>query len=61
MMPLKNSKALYINGEWQRAANFEPVVNPANEEPIAEAPVGTVQHAEAALEDAVRAVEGGPG
>jgi acyl-CoA reductase-like NAD-dependent aldehyde dehydrogenase len=60
MTPLKNSKALYINGEWQRAGDFEPVVNPANEDLVGEAPVGTLAHAEAALAAARKAFDKGP-
>jgi len=49
MAILRNGKALYINGAWQAASELEAVVNPANEDLVGEAPVGHLQHAEAAL------------
>lgn len=53
-------KALYVNGEWILANNFESVINPANEETIGEAPVGGDDHAEAALAAARNAFDSGP-
>ena len=53
-------KALYVNGEWMSVRNFEPVINPANEQTIGEAPVGDDVHVEAALAAAREAFDKGP-
>lgn len=60
MAILRNGKALYINGAWQAASELEAVVNPANEDLVGEAPVGHLQHAEAALAAAREAFDRGP-
>ena len=57
---LKNSNALYINGEWMPTDQSEAVLNPATEETIAEAPVGTPAHVEAAIAAAHDAFHKGP-
>lgn len=60
MTILKNSKALYINGEWMSTDQFEAVINPATEQSIGDAPVGTAVHVEAALAAAHEAFHKGP-
>jgi aldehyde dehydrogenase (NAD+) len=56
----KKQRALYAGGEWLTATEFEPVVDPANEEVIGEAPVGSDLHLEAALAAAREAFDRGP-
>jgi len=56
----KKQRALYVGGEWLSATEFEPVINPANEEIIGEAPVGDDSHVEAALAAAREAFDRGP-
>lgn len=60
MTILKNSKALFINGEWMSTDQLESVINPATEQSIGEAPVGTAVHVEAALAAAHEAFHRGP-
>ncbi|MET0370406.1 MAG: aldehyde dehydrogenase family protein [Sphingobium sp.] len=60
MTILKNSKALYINGEFMSTDQLEAVINPATEQSIGEAPVGTAAHVEAALAAAREAFDKGP-
>ncbi|MDB5712034.1 MAG: aldehyde dehydrogenase family protein, partial [Sphingomonas bacterium] len=60
MTILKNSKALYINGEWMSTDQLEAVINPATEQNIGEAPIGTAVHVEAALAAAHEAFHKGP-
>lgn len=60
MTILKNSKALYINGEWMSTDQLEAVINPATEQSIGDAPVGTAVHVEAALAAAHEAFHKGP-
>jgi lactaldehyde dehydrogenase / glycolaldehyde dehydrogenase len=43
---------MYIGGQWVAASDTRPVLNPATEEVIAEAPEGDVSHVEQALEAA---------
>jgi len=57
---LPTNDSLYINGEWHRSDQFEPVLNPANEQVLGEAPVGTAAHVEAALAAAYDAFHKGP-
>jgi aldehyde dehydrogenase (NAD+) len=60
MTILKNSKALYINGEWMSTDQLEAVLNPATEAVLGEAPVGTAAHVEAAISAAHEAFHKGP-
>ncbi|MDO7842258.1 aldehyde dehydrogenase family protein [Sphingomonas immobilis] len=60
MTILKNSKALYINGEWMSTDQLEAVLNPATEGVLGEAPVGGPAHVEAALAAAYEAFHKGP-
>lgn len=57
---LKNMNSVYVNGEWMRTDTLEPVVNPADESVLAEAPVGEAAHVEAALAAAREAFDRGP-
>ena len=62
-MPLNTHfDALYIGGQWIKPANssVEAVINPASEEVIGEAPVGTVDDAERAIAAARKAFDEGP-
>ena len=62
-MPLNTYfDALYIGGQWIKPANssVEAVINPASEEVIGEAPVGTVDDAERAIAAARKAFDEGP-
>ena len=43
---------MYIAGRWVAAAETRPVLNPATEEVVGEAPEGDASHAERALEAA---------
>jgi acyl-CoA reductase-like NAD-dependent aldehyde dehydrogenase len=60
MYDLQRLRSFYINGEWIPADQFEPVLNPADESVLGEAPVGEVRHAEAALAAAHEAFHKGP-
>lgn len=60
MLTGKKQRALYVGGEWLAASEFDPIVNPANEEIIGEAPVGDDSHVEAALGVAREAFDRGP-
>ncbi|MBV9842353.1 MAG: aldehyde dehydrogenase family protein [Sphingomonadaceae bacterium] len=60
MTLLKNKNALYINGEWVASDQLEAVLNPADESVLAEAPVGSSAHVEAALAAAYHAFHKGP-
>ena len=51
---------LYIGGEWVGAPNSEYILNPATEQLIAAAPVGSVVEAGAAIAAARAAFDGGP-
>jgi acyl-CoA reductase-like NAD-dependent aldehyde dehydrogenase len=57
---IRQRKAVYVAGEWAEATRTEPVVNPANEEVFAEAPVAGMEHVEVALAAARRAFDSGP-
>lgn len=59
-VPFTHISDLYIDGEWHPAPDREPVLNPATEEVIAEAPVGDKAAAEAAVAAAHSAFEEGP-
>lgn len=60
MIALKNKNALYIGGEWMTTDQLEGVINPATEQVLAEAPVGTSAHVEAAIAAAHDAFHKGP-
>lgn len=60
MALLKHEGALYINGEWVRVADTEPVINPADESLIAMAPIGTAASVNDALQAARDAFDSGP-
>lgn len=60
-VPFADITQLYINGNWQAPSNgHEPIVNPATEAVIGEAPVGGRDNVEAALQAARRAFDEGP-
>lgn len=61
-MPLKFPQSLYIGGEWLRPQSVavEPIINPATEEVIAEAPVGGMLEVEASIAAARAAFDAGP-
>jgi acyl-CoA reductase-like NAD-dependent aldehyde dehydrogenase len=61
-IPFTNIDKLFVNGAWvsSQAKSFEPVVNPATEEVIGEAPVGGRADAEAAIAAARHAFDHGP-
>jgi acyl-CoA reductase-like NAD-dependent aldehyde dehydrogenase len=59
-VPFTDIDRLYIDGEWQTTAEREPVLNPATEAVIGEAPVGDASAAEAAIAAAHHAFEHGP-
>jgi NAD-dependent aldehyde dehydrogenases len=58
---LRNPDSLYINGEWVGVASgsVEEVLNPATEEVLGLAPVGGLEHAEAAIAAARHAFDEG--
>ncbi|MCT4357370.1 aldehyde dehydrogenase family protein [Streptomyces sp. Je 1-79] len=57
---MKSHDAMYIGGEWRRAASTEtiPVVNPADEQVIAHVPAGTAEDVDAAVRAARAAFPG---
>jgi aldehyde dehydrogenase (NAD+) len=57
---LKAANALYINGEWVRVSDAEPVINPADESVIAMAPVGNTELVSDAIQAARDAFDKGP-
>lgn len=57
---LKIKPALFIRGEWVSTAQHEPVLNPATEQVLGEAPVGELSHIDAALSAAREAFDRGP-
>lgn len=61
-LPLRNADALYIASEWVKPASGakEPVINPATEEVIGEAPVGGKREVDFALQAARDAFDKGP-
>jgi aldehyde dehydrogenase (NAD+) len=61
-MPELRARGLYIDGEWTAPENdrYEKVVNPATEEPIGMAPVGSAHDAQRAIVAARRAFDHGP-
>lgn len=50
-IPFTKFDGLYINGQWSAPSggNFEPIINPANEEIIGQSPVGALADAEDAI------------
>jgi acyl-CoA reductase-like NAD-dependent aldehyde dehydrogenase len=60
MNALKQRKGLYIAGEWVGASQVEPVVNPASEAVLGEAPVATNAQVELALAASREAFDRGP-
>jgi acyl-CoA reductase-like NAD-dependent aldehyde dehydrogenase len=56
---IRKLNSLFVGGEWIPAADCEPVLNPATEEPIGLAPVGGRAEAEAAISAAREAFDGG--
>lgn len=59
MAYLKQDNALYIGGEWQETDARETVVNPATEEVLIEAPLGSAAQVEAAIAAARHAFDHG--
>jgi acyl-CoA reductase-like NAD-dependent aldehyde dehydrogenase len=59
-VPFTDIDRLYIDGEWHPASDREPVLNPATEAVIGEAPVGDAAAAQGAIAAASRAFEDGP-
>jgi aldehyde dehydrogenase (NAD+) len=59
---LREKPSLFIDGEWVESigGGVEDVINPATEQAIAVAPVGTLADAEAAIAAARRAFDDGP-
>ena len=60
MAYLKSSNALYVDGEWIPVLDFEPVINPADESLILNAPVGTAAQISDAIGAARHAFDKGP-
>jgi len=56
---LKHSGAIYVGGEWQATDKREPVINPADESLLIEAPVGSAEQVDAAIGAARRAFDHG--
>lgn len=56
---LKHPDCIYIGGEWQPTAAREPVINPADESLLIEAPVGSAGQVEAAIASARDAFDNG--
>lgn len=52
--------SLYIGGRWEPATAFEPIVNPATEELLANAPTGTAADMDRAVAAARDAFDDGP-
>lgn len=59
-VPFTNIDSLYIGNKWVKTAEHEPVINPANEEVIGMAPVGSEADCEAAIAAAREAFDNGP-
>lgn len=57
---LQNDRSLFIDGEWHQADRAEPIINPATEAVLGEAPVGETRHVEAAIAAARHAFDHGP-
>jgi lactaldehyde dehydrogenase / glycolaldehyde dehydrogenase len=52
---LKREPSMFVGGSWIETAETRPVINPADESTVAEAPEGAASHVEAALEAARKA------
>ncbi|CAN5284146.1 aldehyde dehydrogenase family protein [soil metagenome] len=59
-IPFTNIDSLYIGNQWVKTAEHEDVLNPATEEVIGRAPVGSVADCEAAIAAARDAFDNGP-
>lgn len=61
-MSISICNKLYLGGEWvdPSSGQYEAVIDPANEEPFAQAPVGTVRDMEQAIAAAREAFDHGP-
>ena len=59
MAYLQHPDAIYVGGEWQPTSVREPVINPADESLLIEAPVGSASQVEAAIAAARRAFDTG--
>jgi aldehyde dehydrogenase (NAD+) len=59
MSYLKHPECIYIGGEWHAAHRREPVINPADERVLIEAPVGGAAEARAAVAAAREAFDRG--
>jgi len=60
MTLFQRAKALYVAGEWVPSADVEAVLNPATEEVLGKAPVGTIADVDAAIAAAHDAFHKGP-
>ena len=56
---LRNPASIYIGGEWQETDLREPVINPADESLLLEAPVGSARQVDAAIHAARTAFDSG--
>ena len=56
---LKHPGCIYVGGEWQPTEASEPVINPADESLLIEAPVGSAAQVEAAIAAARHAFDHG--
>ncbi|WP_226019010.1 aldehyde dehydrogenase family protein [Novosphingobium sp. FKTRR1] len=56
---LKHPGCIYVGGEWQQTEISEPVINPADESLLIEAPVGSTAQVEAAIAAAREAFDHG--
>lgn len=56
---LKHPGCIYVGGEWQESPATEPVVNPADESLLIEAPVGSTAQVDAAIAAAREAFDHG--
>ena len=60
MTVLRHPGRLYIRGDWLPSDQAEPIINPATEQVIGDAPVGTLAHVDAAISAAHEAFHKGP-
>ena len=60
MAAITQRKAVYVAGEWVAANDAEPVINPATESVLGEAPLSSTAHVESALAAARLAFDKGP-
>ncbi len=59
-MSMESYPGVYIDGRWAETDAREDVINPATEQALCAAPVGSVSHADAAISAARRAFDSGP-